>query len=108
MTTYVLCAEGELTALECGLAENTLRVLTRHYPGFTWGVDINGGVISIKVREFVTDMGYRLYILNCNDKAVMMAGGELLERYYQARRKKDREKVREIPRDFRGRHVHAT
>lgn len=61
--------------------------LERHYPGHTWYVSFKetAGVIYIKHPSISRHSGYAINIVNCTkardlDRAVMRAGGEILER----------------------------
>jgi hypothetical protein len=66
-------------------------VLQRHYPGHHWAVNVNGegGVATIKNFSLSGDWGFLLMLSAFSaselDKRVVMAGGELLERYNLSR-----------------------
>lgn len=66
-------------------------VLQRHYPGHHWAVNVDGagGVATIKNFSLSGDWGFLLMLAAFSasemDKRVVMAGGELLERYNLSR-----------------------
>ena len=70
--------------------------LERHYPGWRWGitVDERGGVVQVFALELSGDLGYTLLLDdlynggNFDWKLILVAGGEILERYGQPRKAK--------------------
>lgn len=73
---------------DLALAKQIAEVLDRHYPDHMWGVhaDSLGGVATIKNFRLSGNWGFVLHLPTIYsgsefEKRVMMAGGELLERY---------------------------
>lgn len=99
-------ASGKPTAAEYGLLNRTIATLLRHYPGYIWDVHITGGVMQILNKSLSGRWGVILKLNTVQDdpnlKAVMTAGGEILERYNLERRKMNPDKLIELPRDFSG------
>ena len=68
-----------------GLAKHALEILTRHYPGYTWYVRADGGVIDIKAAEIgrasmirhIKKIDHNWFIF---DRDIIMSAGEFLER----------------------------
>lgn len=74
-------------------AKGTLQVLCHHYPGYSWIVELKGGVLII--RNYTLDWrGRYCMVLKLADvqhdhkrlmQSVVRAGGEFLERAHQRR-----------------------
>jgi hypothetical protein len=80
-------ADGKELA-DITLAKQIADVLDRHYPGHMWAVNVDsvGGVATVKNLRLSGNWGFLLHIGDVYsgsefDKRVMMAGGELLERF---------------------------
>ena len=106
-TRVDLYGSGILTPLEESLAKRAMAVLHKHYPGFGWMIDINGGMLNIKAGELFGQHGYRINVLEHQDaaldKEVMRAGGQLLEHFLQPRNRGPRQELlAEVPRNARG------
>lgn len=75
------------------LAKNLIARLEQHYPAFTgaWRVFVNeqGGVIQVTNMMLSGKMGFLMHIskIDLEGRAVVRAGGELLERYRVSRDK---------------------
>lgn len=73
------------------LAKRMSEVLQRHYPGHSWGVNVDGagGVATIKNFRLSGNWGFVLHLEMFSaselDRRVVMAAGELLERYRLSR-----------------------
>lgn len=88
-----LFAEADVVPLDLELARNALHVLHKHYPGWSWVVDVPRDQNILVVRNLDLSLrrpwGFVLHktSLYADRKllAVMRAGGELLERYRQFR-----------------------
>ena len=71
------------------LAKFMAAVLDKHYPGWRWGitVDERGGVVHVFALELSGDMGYTILLDDLHNggnfdwKLILVAGGEILERY---------------------------
>lgn len=73
------------------LAKNSLATLEKHYPGWGWTVEVDDrqGIMVVRVGRIATGKwGFLLHIrkVDPEGKAVMRAGGEILERYRLHRR----------------------
>lgn len=96
----------KLTAQGQALAKFCARILERHYPGWWWGitVDERGGVIHIFAMEISGEMGYTLLLDdvynagNFDWKLILVAGGEILERYGVTRGPRTQERLAMIRR----------
>lgn len=77
---------------EYKLAMECSQVLEQHYPGHPWAVNINteGGIAIVKNYAVSSLYGYVIHLKNLihdpKRKAVIKAGGEILERAALARR----------------------
>lgn len=92
MSDIVPYTEGE--AAEVAICKRVADVLQRHYPGHLWLVglsDVKTGMVAIDLPEqfkppSLRMFGYLLHPRNYdNDHAIMLAGGEWLERLALAR-----------------------
>ncbi|HEY6020313.1 MAG TPA: hypothetical protein VIY48_10530 [Candidatus Paceibacterota bacterium] len=72
------------------VAKKALEVLTKYYPGYSWFVRCDGGVLDIKAAE----IGRASMVRHLNkiehdwtifEKDILMAAGEFLERAYLLR-----------------------
>lgn len=92
-------------------AKNAAEVLHKHYPGHLWAVSVDKAARMLDVRNLALsgNWGFRislpkLFSGTSFDKAVMRAGGELLERYRVSRRSANPEELAALPVDFSGNH----
>lgn len=73
------------------LAKLTSDLLQKHYPGHSWGVNVDNaqGMATIKNFRLSGDWGFVLHMAQFSaseyGKRVVMAAGELLERYHLSR-----------------------
>jgi len=74
------------------LAQRMSEVLQRHYPGHSWGVNVDGlaGIATVKNFRLSGNWGFVLkldqtFSSSEYDRRVVMAAGELLERYNLSR-----------------------
>lgn len=66
------------------MIKNVLGTLVRYYPNHPWAVRIDGGILEVKNSGAHGTMGFALPVKNMvgdYTKKVIMAGGELLERF---------------------------
>lgn len=103
----ILTDKPELTANEYVQAKTVADNLHRHYPGHLWAVNVSGSVINIFNLNLSGRNGYTLHIpgqfsASDFDRQVVRAGGEILERYHQARTKLNEDRLAEAPMDFAG------
>lgn len=85
-------AKAELHANDMNMAKQAAEVLMREYPGWLWGVNVNGetGMCDIRNFNLSGNYGFRMklkeiYSASSFEKDVIFAGGEILERYNQPR-----------------------
>lgn len=97
-----LDVEGAPTANEMLFCKRALAVLHTAYPGHIWGVDIDGAMMTIRNKR-LGNWGYRISLLMSDniEYEAMMAGGECLERFNQARGKADIDSIKELKTDAR-------
>lgn len=94
------------------MAKNMAELLHRHYPGHLWAVTCDGQTGMATVRNMALDgnWGFQLHLDTSYsgsewDKRVVMAGGEVLERYRIARSKANHDQLAHLPTNFAGRHA---
>lgn len=59
--------------------------LEHAYPGYAWAVHQEGGVLAIKSMALSGCWGYRIMMKDFTLKSLIMAAGEILERYKMRR-----------------------
>lgn len=101
--------QADLHANDMVMAKEAADALTTHYPGWLWGVNVDGatGMCDIKNFNLSGSHGYRLklpdiYSASSFKKDVLRAGGEILERYNQKRGRFDAQTWTELTLDVRG------
>jgi hypothetical protein len=75
--------------------------LARTYPGYRWRVEVKGGLIDIRCEHATGRAGYTFNIAKNglpDRKAIMLAGGEILERFHLGRRGFSEDAYRSLPR----------
>ena len=91
------------------LAKNAAAILDKHYPGHLWGINVDGagGVMQVFNLALSGRWGFILKLdkIDPELKAVMRAGGELLERYRLKRGGLVLDNVLSLDRDFAGNKV---
>lgn len=95
--------KAEAHANDYVMAKDAAEALTAAYPGWMWGVNVDGrtGMCDIRNFNLSGQRGYRLklrdiYSASSFKEDVIKAGGEILERYNQARGKFDAQKWSEL------------
>jgi len=87
-------------------ANRALEVLLKHYPGYDWYISVEGGVIKIRNMNLSNTHGFVQRMDEVSptdfDEKVMLAGGEILERFGMPTGKFKLDVFAELPRDFRG------
>ena len=95
----IVTADTEMTA-DMGMAKEIAEHLHSHYAGHLWAVTVRGGVAIIKALNISSLWGYVLKLADIQHdagarmKAVMRAGGEILERARMARGERTDERAR--------------
>lgn len=110
---HALTDAPEISANDLVLAKSMADTLHKHYPGHFWAVHVDSwsGLATVRNMMLSGDWGFilklgRIYSATQFDKAVVNAGGELLERYRVSRGRIDEEKLAYLPVDFSGQHKH--
>jgi hypothetical protein len=94
--------DGILTASEDSFIRNAVQILTTNYPGWSWRVGVKGGIVDIACTDTVSQWAMRHPIVGCDDHQIMLAGGEILERFRQARSSIQHHTIPDQPRNARG------
>jgi hypothetical protein len=99
----------QITANELLMAKTVAESLHKHYPGHLWAVSIEDARIIIKDLYLSGEWGYalhipRIYSISSLVKDCLTAGGEILERFRQARSGMRVADIADLPTDFSGRH----
>ena len=96
-------------ALDMALAKDYADALNTAYPGHLWAINVQGaqGIATIHNLMLSGKYGYLLhlnkrYSASEARKAVVMAGGEILERFKVSRGRMDEGKMNAMPVDFAG------
>lgn len=96
------------------IAKRMADVLDRHYPGHHWAVNVDsaGGIATVKNFRLSGDWGFLVKLVGTYsasefDRGVMLAGGELLERYRLHRGSFRENEYGILPVDFAGRYEAA-
>ena len=86
------------------LAKNVAEKLEEKYPGWLWAVTVKDGVVGVKSLRLSGNWGFILHAdkIDNDYKMVVMAGGEILERYKQHRSKFDEDRYMDLEMDNRG------
>lgn len=95
---------------EFGMAKRTAERLFRVYPGYTWLVNVGGGVVNILLGEAHSQWGVSInyigsYSASDFDREIDMRCGELLERYHLSRGAADQAQISDARRDIAGRMI---
>jgi len=86
------------------LAKNVAEKLEEKYPGWLWAVHVMDGIVGVKSLRLSGNWGFLLHAdkIDNDYKAVVNAGGEILERYRQNRGKFDQVKYADLVMDDKG------
>ena len=71
------------------LAKNVAETLEKKYPGWFWAVNVMDGVVTVKSLRLSGNWGFVIHAdkIDNDYRIVVMAGGEILERFRQKRGK---------------------
>ena len=71
------------------LAKNVAETLEKKYPGWFWAVNVMDGVVTVKSLRLSGNWGFVIHAdkIDYDYRMVVMAGGEILERFKQQRGK---------------------
>lgn len=83
-------------------AKNIGDVLTKKYPDHLWAVTVNQGVAFIHNMALSGQWGFTIKLEDIDNdyKAIMLAGGEILERYKVHRGRMNEDEMMNLERDF--------
>ena len=87
------------------VAKNVAEHLEKKYPGWAWAVHVMDGVVVVKSMRLSGNWGFVLHEdkIDNDYKAVVMAGGELLERFKMKREKFNNDKyLTDLTMDHKG------
>ena len=107
-----LAGEAAVAVLDYNTAKNMADVLHENYPGHLWAVTCEGekGIATVRNLALSGEWGFVLHLKGFYSasswaKDVVMAGGELLERFRLARGLANQEAIAAVPNDFSGRSI---
>ena len=102
----VAATSEEQDPLDQAACKRAIATLFKNYPGHDWAVDVAGGVMNIRNQNLSTNYGWvqRMDEITPRDfdKKVMLAGGEILERFGLPSKRMDIQIYQELPRNLRG------
>lgn len=109
MSNEMLTAEPGLSTNEMLMAKRVAEKLHTTYPGHLWAVDVQGSLINVRDLYLSGLWGFTLSIPSIYssselDRQVVLAGGELLERFKQRRGAVDAASINSLPVGFDGHH----
>jgi hypothetical protein len=90
------------------LAKDGMALLHKHYPGWTWAIQINerGGMMNVFNFELHDTWGYTIRTIEAEHdpkrRVFLIAGGEILERFGFERKGIDYARLVQMKRDPRG------
>jgi hypothetical protein len=112
-----LLTDAPISAWELTLAKQMADALHRTYPGHLWAVDVNerAGMANIRNLYLSGNWGFRLKVAQTAhfsasdfERRVILAGGELLERYRVSRARMSPgrlvDAIDQLPVNFAGQH----
>ena len=87
------------------LAKNIAEKLEDKYPGWFWAVHVMDGIVGVKSMRLSGNWGFVLHAdkIDNDYKMVVMAGGEILERFRQNRGKFNDTLYNDLNMDTKGR-----
>jgi hypothetical protein len=99
----------DMKVKEFWLAKQAVESLEKHYPGYMWAADIQGGLLNIRNMNLSGRMGFTIKHVNSYsasdlDKQLMRGGGEILERFRVHRGNIEHDAVASLPVNRAGHH----
>lgn len=90
MSEILMTDQPQVAASDMLLAKNMAELLHKHYPGHLWAVTCENGIATVRNMYLSGQWGFVIkvgeqYSISAFDKAIVRAGGELLERYRLSR-----------------------
>jgi len=85
--SYQFLTSEAINGLDMSACMRAGEMLERHYPGWAWAVNISGGVMNVHSLKLSGTWGFRIKLKNLDPEyhKVLLAGGEVLERYGKRR-----------------------
>ena len=73
----------DINAADQLVCKNVSEVLENHFPGWEWLVGVEHGLVRIHSFKLSTLFGFRMRVdkIDNDYKCIVLAGGEILERY---------------------------
>ena len=86
------------------LAKNVAETLEKKYPGWFWAVNVMDGVVTVKSLRLSGNWGFVIHAdkIDNDYRIVVMAGGEILERFRQKRGKFNNTLYNDLNMDAKG------
>jgi hypothetical protein len=86
------------------LAKNVAETLEKKYPGWFWAVNVMDGIVTVKSLRISGNWGFVMHAdkIDNDYKMVVMAGGEILERFRQKRGKFNNTLYNDLNMDAKG------
>lgn len=112
MLKMILNDDAQRASLELAAARAAATTLESKYPGWAWMVEVDArqGVVKVRSMRIPGKWGFvmKLNAVDADGKALMRAGGELLERYNLKRARHKAGVTLDSKRDAAGRMVPST
>lgn len=110
MSDLLVTDDAQMQALEFNLCKEVAETLHATYPGHLWAVNPQSGCIMVRNVALSGMWGFVLHIpaiYSASEfkRQVIMAGGEILERYKMSRGEFKAAEYAELKTDFRGHFV---
>lgn len=107
-----LSGTPDVAALDYNLSRDMAETLHTAYPQHLWAVTCEGdkGIATVRNLALAGNWGFVLKLSELSTasdwkKKVVMAGGELLERFRLSRGMANNDAIADLPTDFAGRHI---
>jgi len=85
-----------------GFEKGLLTTLESAYPGYSWAVRVRGGMIGVQARALSGCYGYEMRHAGYTDQKLILAAGEILERYNMRRGTIDADEYANAKRNYAG------
>jgi hypothetical protein len=105
-----LCDNPQLAANELIAAREMAAALHGAFPGYVWGVHVDGGLATVRLMHVSGQWGYVIkltdqYSASDFKRQVVQAGGEILERFCLKTGRADPNQVADMKYDCAGRAI---
>jgi len=84
---YQFLTSEAINPIDMASCARAAEMLEKHYPGWAWAVNISGGVMNVHSLKLSGTWGFRIKLKDLDPAyhKVLLAGGEVLERYNKRR-----------------------